>query len=65
MTTIPLQSVETDEQILARIGTDPEQWAKAYARMPFYLDNPERRELQLMAWFHHAIEAGRKAGPRG
>lgn len=58
--TIPLQSrFETDEQLLARIGIDPEEWARAYAKMPHDREQVDKLHLQLTAWFGAAIRAGR------
>lgn len=50
--------VETDEQLLERMGTDPAIWASELGKvlpMGFY------NAATAIAWFHHAIEAGRKA----
>lgn len=50
--------VETDEQLIERMGTDPVLWASEFGklqRMGFYDSS------SAPAWFHHAIEAGRKA----
>lgn len=59
MADLPLIAVETDEQLLSRLGTDPEAWAKAYAVMPHDREQVDKLHLQLTAWFGAAIRAGR------
>jgi hypothetical protein len=52
---------ETDGQMLARLGTDAQLWAREYvfkSKVPFSLVD----EDFLMTWFANAIEAGRSAG---
>lgn len=58
---MPFTETETDEQVLARLGTDPMKWAEAYILLPHDPGQYGRTRKQLHAWFHHALEAGRKA----
>lgn len=55
---MPVRDIETDEQLLERLGTDPEAWASAYQRMPIHL-NHDAMHIQLAKWFAAAIGAGR------
>lgn len=50
--------VKTDAELLAEMGTDPEAWAMQLGRVMPFTNVP-----LAAAWFHHAIEAGRKEAP--
>lgn len=52
--------VKTDAELLAEMGTDPRAWAEQLAKVMPFTNVPT-----AAAWFHHAIEAGRKAGSSG
>lgn len=53
---------ETDGEMLARLGTDGEAWAREFLSH-VHMDCPEDEALDTMrAWFANAIEAGRSAG---
>lgn len=55
-----LPPVKTDEELLAEMGTDPSRWAVGlHDVLPGMLKAYDPRIAR--AWFHHAIEAGRKA----
>lgn len=52
-----VETTEADEQLIAEMGTDPEAWAQGLHKvMPMGV-----AIKTATAWFHHAIEAGRKA----
>lgn len=52
--------VKTDDELIAEMGTDPIAWALEFGKVlgPVGIYNP----TLARAWFHHAIQAGRKAG---
>ena len=56
-----LKKPETDGELLARLGTDAQLWAKEYVNKVY--NYPEYDiEHFTMTWFANAIEAGRSEG---
>lgn len=56
----PLPERESSADMLARVGTDAQLWARAFLAMDFEPDSID--EGLLIGWFANAIEAGRDAG---
>lgn len=62
-------TIETDGELLSRMGTDATKWAKEFAVMCLAygeskggFDTPDEVEEFTLGWFANAIEAGRIAG---
>ena len=51
---------ESDGQLLARLGTDAQLWAREFIRLHGY--SFIKDEGLMISWFANAIEAGRSAG---
>lgn len=51
--------IETDGDVLMRLGTDGAKWAAEFKQVALRLGHSDMDEGWLICWFANAIEAGR------